>query len=429
MLTKTKSRAAILRSAAKMGCVNVVVLTTLISAINLISACLLFLSDDSNDPVARSHTALRLVFAPTSRLVERLGRDEGARGQVQILERSASERRGTAAQLCQASERPGSLPPVVPDDRNSVGYATAFNSLPLDYQLRIVEPHQPANILSIYTEELQLPRDYAPFRTWKRSAYVGRTHSYDKHGSRIHKPLTPKQSMPRTVGFFGGSTVEGFGVDDQGTIPALFDRLTSDCVARNHGVYSYNSRQSLETFIDLLNSGIRPDIAVFYDGINDVTESCKGAFSPNTHSQESVIRERLGMNPLPGNLTCDIDTERARLAAQVLVENWRHARAIAEQNNIEFLAILQPVVFVGHARTDHVAFRELGVVDSPLKSQYMAVYPIVKQKMKILNLPWMLDLTDALDGDAMYYTDFAHLSADGNQVIAERILATMAGRR
>jgi hypothetical protein len=73
---------------------------------------------------------------------------------------------------------------------------------------------------------------------------------------------------------FGGSTTFGYGVEDDQTIPShLQDRLRKRHGGRvnvyNFGRGYYNSTQERILFQALLLSGIRPDAAVFIDGLND----------------------------------------------------------------------------------------------------------------------------------------------------------------
>lgn len=77
----------------------------------------------------------------------------------------------------------------------------------------------------------------------------------------------------RTVFTFGGSTMVGFNVEDGQTIPAALRRrlqtVCPGCEVYNFASGSYTSRNELVRFLDLIDRGIRPDVAVFLDGYND----------------------------------------------------------------------------------------------------------------------------------------------------------------
>jgi hypothetical protein len=73
---------------------------------------------------------------------------------------------------------------------------------------------------------------------------------------------------------FGGSTMIGWGVPDSLTIPSI---LQKDLAARlnvpvrvvNFGQQAYVNTQELIELMLQLRAGRRPDLVIFYDGIND----------------------------------------------------------------------------------------------------------------------------------------------------------------
>lgn len=77
------------------------------------------------------------------------------------------------------------------------------------------------------------------------------------------------------VYFFGGSTTFGFNVADFETIPSLFveafrQKYPGKAVkVVNWGCPNYYSYQELMLFSKLLIEGHQPDLAVFFDGLND----------------------------------------------------------------------------------------------------------------------------------------------------------------
>lgn len=83
----------------------------------------------------------------------------------------------------------------------------------------------------------------------------------------------PAEAGRTTVFMFGGSSTVGFNVEDAQTIPAqLQPRLAAsgaDCEVYNFGSGNYTSRHEALRFLDLLDQGIVPDVAVFLDGYND----------------------------------------------------------------------------------------------------------------------------------------------------------------
>lgn len=93
------------------------------------------------------------------------------------------------------------------------------------------------------------------------------------HGSEIRTPQFSKNSSAMKIFLFGGSTTVGFGVEDCETISSHLQRLVDPTAQKvqffNFGRGSYTSREEALWFLDLLERGIVPDVAVFLDGLND----------------------------------------------------------------------------------------------------------------------------------------------------------------
>lgn len=83
----------------------------------------------------------------------------------------------------------------------------------------------------------------------------------------------PPDREKLNIFFFGGSTTMGYGLEDGDTIPAHFQRSLAaeglECVVYNFGAGSYASRHLAMNFLDLVDQGIKPDYAIFLDGLND----------------------------------------------------------------------------------------------------------------------------------------------------------------
>lgn len=122
---------------------------------------------------------------------------------------------------------------------------------------------------------------------WRPYLYFGRVPSFqgkyiniDSGGHRVTpQPTSPDVPVAR-VYFFGGSTTWGDSQRDDHTIPAETSRRLQELAGaanrievRNFGEGGYVSTQGLLGLQLQLRSGNRPDVVVFYDGINDVVST------------------------------------------------------------------------------------------------------------------------------------------------------------
>ena len=142
----------------------------------------------------------------------------------------------------------------------------------------------------IFEEFGVLSTQYEPFIAWSRLPFQGVTTTVNAEGDRVH-PTPDRDGEPHAeVSFFGGSTMWGTGADDDGTLPALFNRMYPELVVHNYGESGFNSRQGLDRLITLLTTGERIDLAVFLDGANDVSQQCRVGISVPGHGQMLLVR-------------------------------------------------------------------------------------------------------------------------------------------
>ena len=283
---------------------------------------------------------------------------------------------------------------------------------------------------------------YKSFIEWRREAFAGETINVE--GPYLQRrTLNVAAPDARKVYFFGGSTMWGPGVDDANTIPSLFAKA-SGLRAENFADSGYIAHQGLLQLIQLLQDGHRPDLVVFYDGVNDTLFKCRSELGPHSHEREQQIAGILktSANPhsfsyylapfakLAQNLSretgraagaeefdCHANPAKAQAIADNLIQDWRFAKHLVELHGGKFLAALQPVSFFSRTRLDELR------LPAAFERQYRTVYPLLRDK--VARSGEFHDLVGALDTGEAVYTDFCHLAPRGNRIIADR-LATLA---
>jgi lysophospholipase L1-like esterase len=290
-----------------------------------------------------------------------------------------------------------------------------------------------------YRELRQLKSDYKSFIGWRRKPFQGETINI---GGRYAQRRTINDGTNKSnkVYFFGGSAIWGSGVRDDGTIPSQL-AATTGFWSENFGESDYTAHQDLMLLIQLLQDGHRPDIVVFYDGVNDVETKCRTELTPNSHGREAVIDRLLKDTPpattfahyfaplwhvatrIKSSVTravasaafdCDSKPEKATKIAENLVSDWQMAKRLVESYGGRFVGVLQPVLYFSRTRSDQLPH------DSDVRiAQFQAVYPLMEQLMA--EDGGFHNLVRALDVDDYVYVDFCHLSPNGNRLIAAQI--------
>ena len=136
---------------------------------------------------------------------------------------------------------------------------------------------------------------YTPFSEWRQPQYTSENLNIDENGYRLHTVGTDNDANAQTLGFFGGSTVWGTGVDDNGTLPGQFDAHHDKYIVTNYAERGYTSFQNLIDLMKLMNQNKAPKVAVFFQGFNDIWVHCNDIVTPslNGHLEEANIQASL----------------------------------------------------------------------------------------------------------------------------------------
>jgi len=147
--------------------------------------------------------------------------------------------------------------------------------------------------------ELELIEDrWQPYVYFRQKPFRGETITVDPGGLRATwqpPPASGGGSEPRRTEIkllmLGGSSLWGFGARDLQSIPSLVARTLYDrgwrVELKNLAELGYVSTQEFVALCRELQAGYRPDVVVFYDGVNDTTsallEGAAGLSTNETH--------------------------------------------------------------------------------------------------------------------------------------------------
>lgn len=317
----------------------------------------------------------------------------------------------------------------------------------------------------IYVERPRLH----PYRWYTpEENFSGRYVTTDKWGFRADREAAI--SEVNKIGFFGGSTMFSTTTHQAGTIPAILNRkyLNGEkALAVNFGVGGYSSSAELITFIEVLRrTHLR--YAVFYDGINEVgryaewiQDEPEGNFfnlmgyyltSPYRQAlrneepsfgqyeiqsiklvrrvyQSLVLRGLIksGSGARSVNMVINegnVD-EHAREIVDLYANNVLDIASIAARYGVVPIFFWQPDVYLTKKklteREQQIARRNPAVRLLAVK-----VRSLVRSDTRFRGLH-LFDVSGALDNmtEQDHFFDYAHLSEQGNMVVAEAIAADL----
>ena len=315
-----------------------------------------------------------------------------------------------------------------------------------------------------WREELGRQRSrkvYVPFRLWATTDWHGKYINNDESESgawrRTVNPLRSDCSEKRKVNvwIFGGSTVYGTGVPDGATIPSYLSRSLnvdgSPCtIVTNGGVEGYVSNQELLQLVERLKSGERPDIVVFYDGVNDASAAGASPGAPSAHFYFGTIKNRIEgslagrldfvqesytmrvLGAIRGSLrpkrsvALPVEQERAKAAASLdnYEANLRLARALSMALHFELYCFWQPSLYYGHKPIVPFEKNVFEVNNSEENVRWSSVIAKVYEEAERRaaeggDFVFLGEFFDSIAEPV--YIDEAHLGPRGNELVAQFI--------
>jgi hypothetical protein len=306
---------------------------------------------------------------------------------------------------------------------------------------------------------------WKPYVEWWHRPYHGAYVTLDDRGLRPTPGEAAAENGTLRILCFGGSTMMGMGARDEGTIPAVLARLLTErghgVSVTNYGQLGHNSTQETITLHQLLKAGERIDIALFYDGINEMacaeqTGQADGLFNEaRRHAEFNLLhperrRELIAaaviaaaprtlrrLRRLTGlRLRGPLRAEQADLARVDLAElareviaaylgNVRLVRLLGREYGFQPIFFWQPMITTKRCKTpDERRWLEDYTSDP---GRRRVLYEAILNERR--QNPDLAGAADAVDLSALFddwtdpvYIDLYHLSEAGNATVAAAML-------
>jgi hypothetical protein len=203
----------------------------------------------------------------------------------------------------------------------------------------------------------------------------------------------------------------------------------------NGAIGGYNSTQELLKLMrDMVH--LKPDMIIVYDGYNDARDAGRGVVNsfafPYMMDIFGVINGRVQNCDSPVN-RIDVEKLWTGISFQKnVVGNWlkniEYMHAVAQINNIKFVAFLQPML---------PSKKKLNLHEKSIMRMIEDTYPGVviaaakefrNQGRQMQNdFEYMYDLSGIFDDDDVYM-DICHVYENGNRIIAKNIYEIIRGK-
>ncbi len=314
----------------------------------------------------------------------------------------------------------------------------------LDYRLlEFIDDGESPAPQQFWAEQGQTIVRWLPYSYWTVKPFDGEFINVDRQGLR-YTPLYADEAAAASIYFFGGSTLWGEGARDAYTIPGQAAKLLSDAghpaIVLNYGQTGYVSTQDLILFQAQLALGRVPDIAVFYQGFNDVLSAYRQGRSGIPYEERQRVSDveagrllrrgqpvlRLPEEDISGydwSLVGSADADADAIADRWLA-NSRLVQTLADGYGVRVLFVWQPALFAKQT----LVGAEARILEDPemnptdFVALYREVDRIVRQRVAADATDNVIVLTDLFrDSERELFYDYVHITEIGNLMVAEAI--------
>lgn len=216
--------------------------------------------------------------------------------------------------------------------------------------------------------------------------------------------------------------------------------------AVNLGENGYCAFQEYTYLSYQLANGLKPDLIVSYDGVNQL-KSLQNINEGFGSARENQIQEMMKGKDTKKDLEfnmiikpindfivklvekynnknkqeeLDLSEKNIESAAKEVIESWMLINNLAKINNSKYIIILQPNLYIGNPKKDHLILRE------ERGKAYKLLYKKIKDMIKLEKYKDIYskfyDFTNAYDNEQYLYCDDCHVSPVGNEIIAKKII-------
>ena len=310
-----------------------------------------------------------------------------------------------------------------------------------------------------YFREIQLtPSSYWPFTETRPESFEGEFVNIDGWERRSYVSPGVGGDAP-VVWMFGGSTAWGEGQRDEFTIASYLVRIAEregfPIVVRNFGQRGWTHFQEMILFEQLLADEPAPDVAVFYDGANEINAQSLGAKGVPSHTLADQYAELISGGfadefateepaPSPGAVGAAWDAYTETSAVRQAVD-WLRASFVApagasestrgrsagdadpdsrETQQLEYLKTIsdaqRAIGVYERGRDLTISLAELHEVQPLFFWQPVTVGAPELWAIDHLSDP-TVDISDSLDARMDVYIDGGHTNEEGASLVAERI--------
>jgi len=302
---------------------------------------------------------------------------------------------------------------------------------------------------------------YHAYVLWRRSPFKGQTVFVDDNGLRktYHSNCDSDSYL---IWMFGNSGLWGYATPDWQTIPSLLGAEYENsgqkaCVVNYGEMGRVSTQEVIELMLALKRAPRKPNLVIFYDGVSDSElplesnqldihtdyNAIKDVFEEHrqeektpfaylrktyTYRMAGELTKFLRLDVPAGKGTSPDRVAQARVTLENYLKNQELARTLSEHYHFACLFVWQPALLSGRksfSADEEKIRRHEQRTHTGVEPLLLATY----DEFGNIDAPDFLNLADLFrDHHERVFVDPNHLTAEGNQLVAEKIFERSRGR-
>lgn len=286
------------------------------------------------------------------------------------------------------------------------------------------------------------------FKTYKQISSGFQTTAEDGFRSHWETKTSPMDTYKKdaiNIFAFGGSSTFGSGVNDDGTWPYLLQQLLSvknkNYRVSNFGVGTFALHDETYLLTQLLIAGKKPDIAVFFDGVNedicpmvDRSEPYRDYFEnpiynaiKTTSTYKLISKIKGKIVPSDSNIrNVNLTKEQYESCARTNYVNYvSYINQLSAKFGFKSIFVLQPNGSLIDNYADY-SFPFYGNPGEPIRDYYNKYYDAILFEAKNAGVINIVDRRNLFSSQAKtktdLFVDWQHPALAGNAIVAAEVL-------
>ncbi|AWB33055.1 SGNH/GDSL hydrolase family protein [Orrella marina] len=238
----------------------------------------------------------------------------------------------------------------------------------------------------------------------------------------------PPEKVSRTGLLLGSSTAFGYGVTDDQTIAAHLENELKDVRLYNYAGIGQPTTDNILRWYDLQKKYGKPDFVILAGVGYQIYVDCQAKQTPAVNSRSNIfvyLANRIADKSTHEKIQPCASSESLDLAIRSSILSIEKAVEFGRKQGVPFHIVYLPTPYDENINIDNL------LKTAQAKEHILAmqrVYRRYRQELARLDFPELIDLSNALPSDKMYFLDAGgHLSDEGNKFLADTLFQRIWG--